>query len=170
MPASRREQYAATALFDTPEAVEAALVSLIRAGVPRDLIDVVVAPPAAQRFYAGLASQPGRAALRYAGIGGMVGLITGAALSFIIIALPGFQPPGVVAFVQLLGPNLTTVLGALLGAGFGLTRGRPAERRHRRAAEAPDSIVLAVTTRSRDEAELVARLLADSSGRAARVE
>jgi hypothetical protein len=169
-PIGRREPYAATALFDTAEAAEGALVSLVRAGVPRDLIDVVVSPQAAQRFYRGLARQPGRAALRYAGIGGLVGLVIGAAISFIIIALPGFQAPGVVAFVQLLGPNLATVLGALIGAAYGLTRGRPAERRHRRAAEAPDAIVMAVATRSREEAEQLARLLADSSGRDARVE
>jgi hypothetical protein len=169
-PIGRREQHAASALFDTPEAVEAALVSLVRAGVPRDLIDVVVSPQAAQRHYKGLARQSGGAALRFAGIGGLLGLAIGAALSFAIIAWPGFQAPGAVAFVQLLGPNLATVLGALLGAAFGMTRGRPAERRHRRAAEAPDAIVMAVATRSREEAELLARLLAESSGREARVE
>jgi hypothetical protein len=169
LPASR-QFYATSALFEQSEAVEAALVTLVRAGVPRDLIDVVVAPEAAQRFYNGLAKSPGRTTLRYAGRGGLIGLLLGALISFAIIALPGFQSPGTVAIVQLLGPNLMTVLGAVIGGLVGLSgRGSP-EQRHRRAGESPGSIVVAVQTRTRGEAEAMARLLVEGGGREPRVE
>ena len=47
-----REPLVVTALFDSPDAVDRALDALYIAGVPRDLIDVVVSRVAAQRFYA----------------------------------------------------------------------------------------------------------------------
>jgi hypothetical protein len=170
IPPSRQQPYAVTALFDQTEAVEAALVGLVRAGVPRDLIDVVVSPEAHERFYAKQKPMTGRAALSYGGRGGLIGLAIGVAISFSLIALPGFQSPGLTAIVQLLGPNFTTVVGALIGAAYGLRVKRPAEPRHARAAEEPSAIVIAVLTRSRAEAEQLVELLANNGGRSPRIE
>ncbi|HEX7049592.1 MAG TPA: hypothetical protein VF188_05220 [Longimicrobiales bacterium] len=170
-PGRRRpERDTVSALFDAPEAVDRAVAALIGAGLPRDLIEVAVSPEAARRHYAGRARAPGREALRYAGIGGLTGLILGALISLILAALPGFLDPGIGAIVQLLGPNLCTVGGAALGGIIGLfVRRRPAPR-HARAAEAPSAIIIVVTARSEREAATLARILARSGGREPRLE
>ena len=153
-----------SALFDDPSDVERALAALVRSGVPRDLIEVIVSPRAARRFYPERARAPGRDALRYAGAGALIGLIAGAALSLVLIAIPGFHEPGGLVFVQLLGPNLMTVAGAVVGAIVGLLVHRRAEPRHMRAVESPDAIVVVATARSAGEAAAVARSLRGTGG------
>src|SRR4029079_12016970 len=76
-----REPLAVTALFDTAAGVDAALDALYNAGMPRDLIDVVVSPEAAAHFRGGYVRGPGRETFRFAGIGGLTGLMLGAAIS-----------------------------------------------------------------------------------------
>src|SRR5262245_50564993 len=104
--ARRREPAVITALMSSSHAVDEGLRLLNEAGVPRDLVDVVVSREAADRFYRGAAQPPGREVFRYAAIGGLVGLLLSALLSFAIVAMPGFEAPGTTAFVQLLGPNI----------------------------------------------------------------
>lgn len=159
------EAHAVSALFDDPARVDAALRALVHAGLPRDLVDVVVTEEAARRFYPGRARPLGRDAIRYAGAGGLIGLIVGATLSLAIIALPGLAAPGLTAIVQLLGPNLATVSGAVVGALIGLLTRRRAEPRHARVVEAPASIVMVVTVRTEEEADRVSRLLVENGGR-----
>lgn len=159
-----------TALFESTQAVDQALVALVRAGVPRDLINIVVSQEAARRFYRGRVRALRRETLRYAGIGGLVGLIIGILLGVGLVALPGFQDPGAMAFVQLLGPNISTVSGAIIGAVIGFFVHRTVETRHSRAAEAPESIVMVVTARSADEVRVLERLMAKYGGNAPRVE
>lgn len=171
-PASARwhEPHAASALFYDTETVDETVTRLIRAGMPRDLIDVVVAPEAAQKYYKGRTQPRGREAMRFAGIGGLVGLIIGAFISLVLVSLPGFADPGLLAIVQLIGPNFATVTGATIGLVIGFFVHRGNEHRHARAAEAPNAIVIVVTARSREEGERLARLLADSGGKAPRLE
>ena len=164
------ESHAVSALFDSPEAVDQAVTALIRAGVPRDLIEIVVSPEAAGRFYGGRVRGLGRETMRFAGIGGLAGLILGAAISLVIIALPGFQDPGLEAIVQLIGPNFVTVAGALVGAAIGLFVRRRAELRFARDSEAPYAIVVVVVARSLDEEQALARILVANGGRAPRRE
>lgn len=160
-----RSRATVSVLFDSSQAVDAALTQLVNAGVPRDLIEVVVSPQAAKRFYEGKPIMREWGALRYAGSGGLLGMVLGAGLSLFIVALPGFQEPGLIAWVQLLGPNVATVSGAVLGALYGLFVRRTSEPRHARAAAAPDAIVLVVTSRSEDEAARLVDLLQESGGR-----
>jgi hypothetical protein len=49
-----------------------------------------------------------REVFKYGGIGGLVGLSLSALVSLGIVAMPGFAPPGIIAVVQLLGPNIGT--------------------------------------------------------------
>lgn len=155
-----------SALFDSTAAVDRALVRLSRAGLPRDLIEVVVAPPAAARFYGGTVHGPGRETLRFAGIGGLIGLVLGAAAALAMIAFGGMTKPGLGALVQLLGPNAATVTGAVVGGAIGTFVRRAPASRHRRAGEAPDAILVLVRARSTAEADAVTPMLAAAGGRA----
>jgi len=166
----RPEAEAVSALFTDPAAVDRALARLVALGIPRDLIEVVVSPEAAALHYEGRAQARRREAFRYAGIGGLTGLITGAIVSIIMIAWPGFQTPDALAIVQLLGPNFMTVGGAAVGGLIGLFVHRRPRRIHARALEAPVSIVVVVTTRSEEETTAVVKALAESGGSSPRLE
>lgn len=165
-----------TALLDDPADVDLALDALYTAGIPRDLIEIVVSRDAAERFYAGdgrrrrVRRQSGRESFRWAGIGGLVGFVAGVALSFVMVAWPGMDAPGGLALVQLLGPNFGTVTGATLGAVFGWFRRQRPDPRHARAAEASHAIVVAVTARDEREVATLAGLLADNGARDVRRE
>lgn len=165
-----REPFAVSGFLDGPDAVDAALIHLNEAGVPSDLVEVIVSPEGADRHYPTTARSPGTEAFRYAGIGGLAGLIAGSVVSLILVAMPGFLDAGITAVVQLIGPNFATVGGAALGAAIGLFTRRRAERRHRRIAEAPDRILLVVTTRSREEADHLTRLLGTAGAHEIRLE
>jgi hypothetical protein len=52
-------------------------------------------------------------ALRFTGIGGLCDLLLGIVISLAMISLPDLAGPGPKAIVQLLGPNVTTLVGAL---------------------------------------------------------
>jgi hypothetical protein len=164
------EPLTVTALFDSAAGVDAALDALYNAGMPRDLVDVVVSPEAAAHFRAGFVRGPGRETFRFAGIGGLAGLSLGAAISLVMVAWPGLDAPGGQAIEQLLGPNVGLVAGAALGACVGFFLYRSPDKRHARAADAAGAIVVAVATRSQAEGVLIARLLTESGGRDARFE
>lgn len=165
-----------SALFDSPEAVDAALDALYTAGIPRDLVEVVVSRAAAERHYAGRgpgqrpARGPGRETFRYAGIGALVGFVGGVLFSLLMLMWPGIDAPGGMAPVALFGPNVGTTAGAALGALLGFMRRQQPDRRYARAAEAQDAILLAVHAREVAEAELLGRLMAANGGREPRVE
>lgn len=168
-----REPITLTALFDDPAQVERAVDSLYAAGTPRDLVEVVVSREAAERFYADAPkspSRPGREAFRYAGIGGLLGFIGGVAIGLVTVALPGIEGPGGMAPVQVFGPNVATVVGAAIGAAIGYFRRQRPNPRHARAAEQSGSIVLAVATRSQDEAKALGDIITADGGRDVRVQ
>lgn len=159
-----------SALFEHRALVDRALPRLTGAGVPRDLIEVVVSPEAARRHYAGVRAEGTRETARFAGIGGLVGLLIGIAVSLVFVSLPEFVGPGAEAVVQLIGPNFATITGAVLGALVGAFRHRPPRTRHARAAESPDAVVVVVRARGEAQVATVLRLLADAGGRAPRIE
>lgn len=165
----RPQPHAVSASFRETERVQEALEALVRAGIPRDTIDVVVSPSAAERFYPRTARDRGNDALRLAGGGGLIGLIVGSVISLILLMLPGFFDKGIIPYVQLIGPNFTTVVGAMVGAIIGLFRKRRINPRHARAAEEPDAIIMVVSLRSRDDAERVAGLFSRVGGAEPRI-
>lgn len=152
-----------SAFFTSTDAVERAVEVLLAAGTPRDLVDVVVGPQAAARFYEGRVRRLGTLAVPYAAKGALIGLFTSIALSLYILILPGFEVPRHVALVQLLGPNLGAVIGGILGAAIGALRPRSAVGAHARALER-DAILLVVLERRRDHAPVVSRALSDLGG------
>lgn len=161
--------HAVTASFQQTDAVQNAIENLVRAGIPRDMIDIVVSPAAARKFYPKLAREQGNDALRLAGLGGLVGLGIGSLVSLILLMLPGFFDEGVIPYVQLIGPNFATVAGAVLGAVIGLFRRRRRNPRHARAAEEPDAIIMVVALRGRTDAERAANILARVGGSEPRI-
>lgn len=168
-----REPLTLTALFEDREAVDRAVDALYAAGTPRDLVEVVVSREAAARFYASAPRAPrppGRETFRYAGIGGLVGFVTGVGVGLVTVALPGIEAPGGMAPVQVLGPNMATIGGAAIGALIGFFRRQRPHARFARAAEATGAIVLAVAARSEAEAVLLGQLVAAQGGRDLRVE
>jgi hypothetical protein len=170
-----REPIDVTALFDDQAAVERALDALYTAGTPRDLIEVVVSREAAARFYASASGRGapralGRETWSYAGGGALIGFTAGVAISLVMVAWPGIDAPGGLALVQLAGPNVGTMAGATIGALIGALRRQHPSRRHARAAEAANAIVVAVAARSEREAELLGQLLAGYGGRGVRTD
>jgi hypothetical protein len=166
----RARPHTVSASFHDTDAVQNALEQLIRAGVPRDLIDIVVSPEAARKFYPGSSQGPGNDALRFAGAGGLIGLVIGSVVSLILIMLPGFFDTGIIPYVQLIGPNFATASGALIGGGIGFFRKRRPNPHHARAAEEPGAIIVVVTLRSREEAQRVAQILAGAGGAEPRIQ
>ena len=163
-----------TGLFDDPAAVERALDALYTAGTPRDLVEVVVSRDAARRFYTSAKGRAaprtlGRETWRYAGAGALLGFIGGVALSLVMVAWPGIDAPGGHALVQIAGPNFGTMAGAAIGALLGSFRRQHPKPRHARAAEAANSIVVAVAARSEREADLLGQLLLGQGGRDVKV-
>jgi hypothetical protein len=170
-----RGEFTVTTLFDDVGTVERTLDALYDAGMPRDLIEVVVSREAATTFYAarrgrGAPRGLGRETWKFAGIGALSGFIFGTLLSLVMVAWPGLDAPGGLALVQLAGPNIGTVAGAAIGALVGATRKQRPEARHARAAEASNAILLAVRARHGLEAELLMDLLASQGGREVRLE
>jgi hypothetical protein len=168
-----REPLTVTSLFDDRTAVDRAVDALYSAGTPRDLVEVVVSRAAAQRYYADAARgirRPGRETFRYAGIGGLYGFIAGVVIGLVMVALPGIQEAGSMALVQVFGPNMATIGGAALGAVIGYFRRQRPNPRHARAAEESGSIVLAVATRSREEARVLGDIISAHGGHDVRVQ
>lgn len=157
-----------TAFFESEEAVVHALERLVRAGVPRDVVEVVVSRTAAERFFRGRARARGRETLRGAGMGAVIGLLAGGVVGISVVALPGFAPPGLQAVAQLIGPNAGSLLGAGLGAAIGaMTRQRPGE--HDRRALERDAILLVVQGRPPGEAARIEKEVLAAGGTDVRV-
>lgn len=168
-----REPLTVTALFDDRIAVENAMGTLYSAGTPRDLVEVVVSRTAAERFYSDAGRgirRPGRETYRYAGIGGLLGFVGGVILGLVMVALPGIEDAGGLALVQVFGPNMATVGGAAIGALVGYFRHQRPNPRYARAAEESHSILLAVATRSHEEAGVLGEIIAAHGGRQIRVQ
>lgn len=165
----RRLAHVVTASYRDPDQIQAALEHLIRAGVPRDLVDVVVSPLAARRFYPASAGTLGNDAFRYAGAGGLLGLLVGSIISLVLIMLPGFFDKGIIPFVQLIGPNFVTVVGFMIGGAIGFFKRRPPNPHFARAAAEPEAIIMVVALRSREEAERIVQILARAGGNEPRI-
>jgi hypothetical protein len=155
--------------FGTPASVKEVLPPLARLGVPRDLIDVVVTQPAAERMYAGK-RRAMRPLWRFASIGGLLGLGGGAFVAFVLIAWPGFAAAGPFAYALLFTPMITVALGALIGviASF-LTKRKPSDWRLRIPPPANDEILVVVRARGEEQISLVLDVLQQQGGRGAQV-
>jgi hypothetical protein len=158
------------AYFDTPAQVRDLLPGLAAAGVPRDLIDVVVSEVGAQTLYGGrqLALRP---MWRFASIGGMLGLLGGALVTVVLIAGPGFADAGPLAYALLLTPMITVGLGVLGGVVAALIRKpRPSDWRAQISPPpGPKEIMVIVRARGDEQIAYTLDVLKQSGGRSPRV-
>lgn len=159
-----RSSWVVTAVFPDRGATESAVSAALRAGLPRDRVEVVVTPAVAGREFGDVRPRPRHRAVVSAAVGGLIGLVLGILVGLVLVLLPGYHDPGGLAFAQLLGPNLTTLGGALVGAVIGFFRRGPPPPHHDRVDEAPDGVLVSVSARSEEEVELLARLLGEAGG------
>jgi hypothetical protein len=155
--------------FSSPADVNAALPSFAALGVPRDLIDVVVTEPAAEKMYAGK-RRAMRPLWKFASIGGIFGLASGALVAVVLIAWPGFAPAGPFAYALLFAPMITTTVGAAAGAiaSFFTTR-KPSDWRLRIPPPDNNEILVVVRARGEDQIGLALEAMQQRGGRAAQV-
>nr|MCU0627529.1 hypothetical protein [Gemmatimonadaceae bacterium] len=147
----------------------ALLPELSRLGVPRDLVEVIVTPRGAEAQYRGRA-HTSRPLWRFMSTGGLLGLLGGAFVAIVIIARPGFDAPGRLAYSLLFTPMITTTVGALAGAIAALvTPPRPSPWRARIVPPGDDELLVVVRARGDDQIQLVLEALRDGGGRSAQV-
>lgn len=155
--------------FSTPAEVQDALPPLARLGVPRDLIDVIVTQPAAERMYAGK-RRAMRPLWRFASIGGLLGLGGGAFVAFVLIAWPGFAPAGPFAYALLFTPMVTVVTGAFIGAMLSfVTKRKPSDWRLRIPPPDNDEILVVARARGEQQITMVLKAIQEQGGRGAQV-
>lgn len=155
--------------FTTPAEVRDVLRPLTRLGVPRDLIDVVVTQPAADRLYAGK-HRAMRPLWRFASIGGLLGLGGGTLIAFVLIAWPGFASAGPFAYALLFTPMITVVVGAVIGMIISfITKRRPSDWRLRIPPPDNDEILVVVRARGEEQIRLVLDAIQRQQGRNAQV-
>ena len=155
--------------FPTPAAVRDVLPPLARLGVPRDLIDVVVTPKAADAMYSGK-RRAMRPLWRFASIGGLLGLGSGTIVAFVLIAWPGFAQAGPFAYALLFTPMIMVAIGAVTGAlaSFMITR-KPSDWRLRIPPPDNSEILLVVRARGDEQVGLALRVLQEHGGQGAQV-
>lgn len=160
---AHKDTYTISVFFDSEQAVKQAVTEVVNQGVPRDLIDVAMSEKLKDRFFRGF-GQPFRdSVFSFAGRGALFGLVTTAAFSVGLSLLPGFQPPGLMSMVQLLGPDVGIVLGGALGAVYGFMRRSHPKPQHLRALNR-DALLLLVHLRPRADAERLQELLVRLGG------
>lgn len=155
--------------FPTPSSVKLVLPPLARLGVPRDLIDVIVTQTAANSMYAGK-RRAMRPLWRFASIGGLLGLVGGGAVAFVLIAWPGFAAAGPFAYALLFTPMITVVVGVLIGVIVSfLTKRKPSDWRLRIPPPGNDEILVVVRARGEEQIALVLQVLREQGGSGAQV-
>ena len=160
---AHRDTYTVSVFFDSEQAVKQAVAELVHQGVPRDLIDVAMAERLKHRFFRGAARPYRDSVFSYAGRGALLGLVLSATFTVGLNLLPGFQPPGLMSMVQLIGPDIGVVLGGALGAAYGLTRKSHPKLQHLRALDR-DAMLLLVHLRPRADADRLRDLLIRMGG------
>lgn len=153
------QTYTVSAFFEAEQAVEDVIQRLVEQGVPRDLIDVVVSRQAMNKFFPGKARPYRDSVFSFAGRGALTGLLSMAIVTLVITFTPGYEPAGLMAHVQLAGPNVGTIVGATLGALYGLMRKSHPKPQHYRALERDDALLLLVHLQDRPHAEALSPLL-----------
>lgn len=146
---------AVSGFFDNEQAIEQAMHGCLQRGIPRDLIEVAVSPQAAPHFFGGKTGKPRDSWFSWAGRGALTGLLLTAAVSLILVMLPGYTTSRSMAVVQLLGPDIGVIAGAALGALYGMLKPVTVSPQLQRVTERGDSALMLVHLLSVQEASII---------------
>ncbi|MBI6545825.1 MAG: hypothetical protein HY692_03465 [Cyanobacteria bacterium NC_groundwater_1444_Ag_S-0.65um_54_12] len=157
-----------SAFFRSPELVEQVAKGLVQHGLPRDLIDITVSPIAAERYYSRRVRSSGTMVFPYAGGGALIGLLVGVLIALAVMAVPGYTRSWTFSVAQLLGPNVATLVGAIVGGLWGIFTPRHLGEPFRRVCER-DEILLVITGVDSAQAVPVRDYLTRAGGEAAQL-
>ena len=150
--------------FQGRDQVDQTIAYLMEHGVARDEIEVVTDPTTAAREFRGLQPKVPYELLADVGRGALIGLVASVCLSLVLVAVSPLQASPVLAIVQLLGPNVGTLGGALIGAMVGFWRPRPPSDLYCRVRQT-GGILMLVHCRTGEEAETLRVKLGERGGR-----
>lgn len=156
--------FTVSAFFSAEAQINQAIAACLHRGIPRDLIDVAVSNKAAKRFYAGSAGPNRDSWFSWAGRGALAGLLLSAGMALIILLVWGYQTSKPMAMVQLLGPDLGVIIGAVLGALYGWLKPGDQQPQFARALHREDAALLLVHLQPAAEAEAISALLRQYGG------
>lgn len=160
----KRESLTVSGFFQQPQQVDKVLAACLQRGIPRDLIDLALSEQAAARF---TALKPGRNTdnwFAWTGRGALAGLLISAVLTLGIILTMEYEVSERMAVIQLLGPDIGIVVGAVLGAIYGWLHESETNALMQRAAERDDAMLLLVYMQPPDEAAQVADIFSTHGG------
>lgn len=156
--------YTVSGFFRDENAIKNVMTECLHRGVPRDLLDVAVSPGASKYFFGGRARASKDLWFKWMGLGAFIGLLLSSLLTLGIVMLPGFDHSALLAFVQLMGPDIGVIIGAALGGIYGLLKPGRVKLEMQRAARRPDAALLLIHLQPREEAEVLGEILRDYGG------
>lgn len=156
--------YTVSGFFNNEQAINAVMHACVHRGVPRDLIDVAVSPGAAPHFFSGRARANRDSWFSWTGRGALAGLLISATLSLALIMMPGFNNSGVMAIVQLMGPDIGIIVGAFLGALYGWMKPGDIKPQLKRATLRSDAALMLVHLQPEDEANALKEIFRAQGG------
>lgn len=149
-----------TGFFIEETKARSALVELLLTGVPRDLIEVVIAKHNENRFFKTLRRRQLRRTAANAGRGALIGLILFSFLSALLIVSAGARESARLTWIMLLGPNMGVMLGGFIGLLWGFIKREPVPAYYHRLLER-EAILMVVKAKTELEAESLATRLSD---------
>lgn len=164
MAGSRKRSWlAATAFVPREEQAREVMRALVTAGVPRDLIDVVVSERTVKHLSKELRAKPHSHTFSMIGRGALFGLIAFSIVSLLLIATSWAGSNPVAIFVMLLGPNMGVLFGGVVGFIVGKVIRPQLPMAFARALER-DELLLVVRSSSEQDAQRYRALLERSGG------
>lgn len=160
----RELSYTVSGFFRDENAIRGAMTECLHRGVPRDLLNVAVSAAASKYFFGGRAKVTKDLWFKWMGLGAFIGLLLSSLLTLGIIMIPGFNQSNLLAFVQLMGPDIGVITGAALGGIYGLLKPGRTKREMRRAAKRSNAALLLVHLQPREEAEVLGEILRNYGG------
>lgn len=155
--------------FSEEERVRRTLMDLLYMGIPRDLIDVLIAKQDEGRFFKSLKTRKPSLTAGNAGRGALVGLIVFSLFSALMIVTSGARESQRLTWIMLLGPNVGVMLGGFLGLLWGALFAKGLPSHYERLREG-GGILMTVKTKSPEEARVLQERLMGFGAQSVRVD
>ena len=159
-----RPSLAVSGFFTQRQQLDKALSACLSLGIPRDLIDVAISEKAADKFKQLKAKRNTDHWFAWTGRGALIGLLISIIFSLGILLIKGYEISDSMAIVQLVGPDIGIIVGAVLGAIYGWFIESDNNVLMQRADERDDAMLFLVYLQPSGEAEKVRDILVDNGG------